>query len=219
MLDLALNEVDALAKKAARGAGYHWGMATEAGKSTRFLCQYGIDGCQALSRCLNQLDQEPASNVSPQLDTETWCARGKFMCPIAAGTALSDFVDQLSSSGLNMRRIVEPGLLIYHVVECAKRRESVVSLSWGRIRIVVDRFDLCTDNCHETSEAFEDFFGIHDVQLAFEGQLRTRRARQTRASPQLESWDCLNLYASRTYAPATDESRQKGAGADQSDSD
>ena len=33
-MNLSLNEVDAMAKKAARGAGYSWGLAEEAGKAT-----------------------------------------------------------------------------------------------------------------------------------------------------------------------------------------
>ncbi|MEL7259121.1 MAG: DUF3726 domain-containing protein, partial [Pseudomonadota bacterium] len=40
----SLNEVESLARKAARGAGYSWGLAEEAGKATRWTCAAGWPG-------------------------------------------------------------------------------------------------------------------------------------------------------------------------------
>ncbi|NND22495.1 MAG: DUF3726 domain-containing protein, partial [Silicimonas sp.] len=42
-MSYSLNEVEATAKKAARGAGYPWGLAEEAAKATRWLCAHDID--------------------------------------------------------------------------------------------------------------------------------------------------------------------------------
>ncbi|MGR3485095.1 MAG: DUF3726 domain-containing protein [Paracoccaceae bacterium] len=64
---LSLGEVEALSRKAARGAGLPWGLAEEAGRAVRHLHALGLDGASALAACL-----------------------GRPGCPIAAGCALSD---------------------------------------------------------------------------------------------------------------------------------
>ena len=43
-MSLSLNEVESLAKKAARGTGYPWGLAEEAAKASRWLAARGVDG-------------------------------------------------------------------------------------------------------------------------------------------------------------------------------
>lgn len=55
-MNLSLNETDALAKKAARGAGLPWGVAEEVGKATKWLCAQGLDGCAILADALNAGD-------------------------------------------------------------------------------------------------------------------------------------------------------------------
>lgn len=59
MMVLSLNEVQVTAKKAARGAGYPWGIAEEAGQAARWLCSHGLDGCAALAGVLARFDGIP----------------------------------------------------------------------------------------------------------------------------------------------------------------
>ena len=47
-MNYSLNAVESTAKRAARGAGYPWGLAEEAGKATRWLSHQGLEGCGAL---------------------------------------------------------------------------------------------------------------------------------------------------------------------------
>ena len=42
-MNLSLNEAQALAKKAAKGAGINWGAAHETGRAVRWLLEQGID--------------------------------------------------------------------------------------------------------------------------------------------------------------------------------
>ena len=51
-LVVSSNEVDALAKKAAKGAGMPWGLAAEAGKATRWLADRGLPGPAVLADLL-----------------------------------------------------------------------------------------------------------------------------------------------------------------------
>ncbi|MGC1487905.1 MAG: DUF3726 domain-containing protein, partial [Albidovulum sp.] len=46
------SEIEALGIKAARGAGYDWGMAEEAGMAARWLAHEGLPGPELLLACL-----------------------------------------------------------------------------------------------------------------------------------------------------------------------
>lgn len=52
MVDLSLGELQALATKAARGAGLSWGLAQEAGWAVRWLEARGLPGAAALAEAL-----------------------------------------------------------------------------------------------------------------------------------------------------------------------
>ena len=78
-MSFALNEVEATAKKATRGAGYPWGLAEEAAKATRWLCAQGLDGVAILAGALTR-------------DGE------RYVCPITEGARLSDQAAALSLS-------------------------------------------------------------------------------------------------------------------------
>lgn len=49
----SLNEVDAMAKRAVRGAGYDWGVAEDMAQAVRWLCARDLDGIGALARALS----------------------------------------------------------------------------------------------------------------------------------------------------------------------
>lgn len=77
----SLIEVEALSKKAAKGAGYSWGEAEDAAKAVRWLEARGLDGASALVNHLSASDQGA--------------------CPIHAGIAVSDGVTQVESVDLS----------------------------------------------------------------------------------------------------------------------
>ena len=68
----SLNEIEALGKKAARGAGMPWGMAEEASKALRWLCAHGIDGMTHLARLLKRNDGMEHAQIAPQTLTGWW---------------------------------------------------------------------------------------------------------------------------------------------------
>ena len=51
-MSYSLNEFEALALKAARGAGLPWGLAEEAGKAVRILSSFGFDAGPVLLEAL-----------------------------------------------------------------------------------------------------------------------------------------------------------------------
>ena len=74
-------------------------------------------------------------------------------------------------------------------------------------------------NGHNASLTDNSHSSLSDVTISL---IDTRIAGDTlsqRGYPAEKTWQTLNLYAARTYAPATEESRLKGAGAGLSDND
>ena len=70
-MSFALIEVEATAKKAARGAGHSWGMAEEAARAARWLCAHGIDGVAGLARALARVDgSDPRQHAPARLAVE-----------------------------------------------------------------------------------------------------------------------------------------------------
>ena len=84
----SLTEIEAHCRKAARGAGYHWGEADELGKATRWLCSNGIDGPKHVLDMLKQVDGScsdfrPTSELFDGNKTTT-------VCGLSFGCALAD---------------------------------------------------------------------------------------------------------------------------------
>ena len=87
MTELSLGEVEALCLKAARGAGYDWGLAEEAGAAARWLAARGLDGPAILLALL-----EARKDLASLRLTEgrvTQMDDGP-VCPIVLGAYISD---------------------------------------------------------------------------------------------------------------------------------
>lgn len=214
-MTFSLNEVDATAKKAARGAGHSWGMAEEAGRATRWLCAHGFDGCGALAALLLKEDGAVLGNMAPNAVSDEWSAASSTLSALMAGAALSDSAFILAQGELRMRTVVLPMLLIPFAATAARQLKVSVTLEWAGASITTNGTDVSVAaETHALIAQSVDLVRIHQ-----EGSLLRPVSKQTRVSPQASDWDTLNLLARRTYAPATEESRLLGAGAGTSDND
>ena len=57
LVRLSLPEIESLVVKAARGAGYNWGIAEEAGFAVRWLARTGLPGPEILLAHLQEFDR------------------------------------------------------------------------------------------------------------------------------------------------------------------
>lgn len=192
----SLNEVEATARKAARGAGYAWGMADEAGKAVRWLCAHGIDGCGAMAGFLQQVDGRVPDDLTPDAE---WTARGPFLCPITAGCTMAD----QGRLALAAEAVATPILLLPFLAITAQAHDVVLQLDCEAASAATDGQHLCVSGPFPQS-------GTVVVRIA--DGFGTPLQKATRADPQAADWVTLNAFAHRTYAPATEESRLKGAG-------
>ncbi len=216
-MNYSLNEIEALAKKASRGAGLSWGMSEEAGKAVRWLVSNGLSGTEALAALLTENDGKTPGEVAPKSLEGTWSAGSGSLCPLASGAALNDCADRiLEGQGIEMDRVAHPLLVLPFAGWAAIHLGSVLVVSWETLRIGTDGWAVWIDdkdNC---------------VSVATPVRLNCRPGGDL-ASPMTtpalrgviapDVMRTLSTFAHRTYAPATEASRLLGAGAGVSDND
>ena len=188
-MSFSLNEVEAQAKKATRGAGYSWGMAEEAGRATAWLCAQGRDGVAVLAAVLD---------AAPDADH----------CPLTQGTRLCDRAKIAPSRNRVLHRVFQPLLLWPFVGFASRQIGQPLSITWEGGSAVTDGASLCTLGQYPDAQA--------DLAIAPYSGVFSTGPKLTRATPDSCAWDRLSQFAHRTYAPATEESRRLGAGDSQS---
>ncbi|WP_372885200.1 DUF3726 domain-containing protein [Shimia sp.] len=194
-MSFALNEVEATAKKAARGAGHPWGLAEEAGKATRWLCAQGLDGVAILSTALSR---DPSAAA----------------CPLAEGAALSDRAAALAGQETLLAEVAAPAMVLPFAALVARQTGQCVTVECKGAWATTDGRRLRLSATFPAAPAPLRLLCGGDP-----GALDDLRPMATRATPDDVAWQTLERLAHRTYAPATEESRMRGAGAGLSDND
>ncbi len=210
-MTLSLNEIEATAKKAARGAGYPWGLAEEAGKATRWLCSRELDGCAALAALLNRMDGTDIADRSPAPGDAAWSAAGGSLCPLATGAAISDCAHEISAREMRLGEIAKPILLAPFAASVAQQVGTTVQVKFPQSEFSTDGERISLNGRPPKVTPW--------ASVAVGGSVDHPTGRCQRADPNANDWKTLTTFAHRTYAPATEESRIKGAGAGLSDND
>ncbi|MEP5731372.1 MAG: DUF3726 domain-containing protein [Sulfitobacter sp.] len=212
----SLNEIEALSKRAARGAGYSWGMAEEAARASRWLASHDLAGPAHLLEVLEQNDGVSHQLLAPVALTGVWCAASGTLCPLAAGVTLNDCADQLGQSlQIEMSNVSYPLLVVPFAAWAAVHINQPVCVMWQDLKIVTD------GNSIRLSDPQSQINIVKAAVLtccAFAGN-REGAARHpgNRAGVKPETVAGLSAFAQRTYAPATDASRRLGAGLSDND--
>ncbi len=213
----SLGEVEAMARKAARGAGLSWGMAEEAGWAARWLCAAGLDGCAALATALAALElSDPAARAPAGLGSP-WRAPSGELCALHAGALLSDAATFWAEEGVEMEAVAAPLLLLPFAAGAARCLRRPVALRWPETEALTDGTALELRGPPPAPAAAASRLRVAVAGPA--GRIATSCRRRTRAAPDGDDWAFLEALAARTYAPATEASRLKGAGAGLSDND
>ncbi len=187
----SLGEVEALCRKAARGAGFSWGMADEAGKTARWLCQHGLPGTAALAGYLDTV-KTPLGPDDPNL--QDWSTNGT-LCPLICGALLSDMGPDAAVRYLH--KLAWPILIMPHI---ENRRATILD---------------------DVSRSLDPLLQLANLVLLEPARNTARRPSEktTRAMITTQDLATLTRLAARTYAPETDASKLSGAGAGLKDED
>lgn len=218
----SLNEVESLSRKAARGAGYSWGLAEEAGKATRWTSAAGWPGAAALAQLLTQTDGVATSELGPASLSDTWTAKSGALCPITTGAVLCDLAAKWANgTTASLGSVRQPMLLIPYLVWAADQTGAALSISWEGLTLTRAGGETYLDDPNIARQVVKaDWVRLSPASIpAVKPTLGARLTRCYRAELSSDTAATLTAFAQRTYAPETEESRLGGAGAGLTDND
>lgn len=203
---LSLNEIETTVLKAARGAGYGWGLAEEAGAAARWLAQHDLPWAATVGTLL-------AENTVRLVGADT-----VMINPLVAGTWICDDMAIDSGTPRKLMAVVAP-LWLAAVVGVGRRGKPVrVSMQWPEATLVTLRGILQHAAGDLTNPGPAPVF-IETRHPAGESAvaMRTRSHGGRRVDEAV--WRLLMDLERRTYVPSSVRSRETGAGAGASDND
>lgn len=213
----SLNEIEAMGKRAARGAGLSWGLAEEAGKAARWLSAHDLPGPEELAEILTRNDGKTYDDLAPVSVEGVWRARSDRLCPLVSGSALCDrAIEIVAGREIELGPTAQPLLLAPYAAAAAEMTGAALELCWTGVVMVFtpDGISIVGDGAALTAPSAEG--------------VRCRRIEAAEIVPptgapgravDAETWSRLSTFAHRTLAPATEASRIAGAGAGLTDDD
>lgn len=213
----ALNEIEAMGKRAARGVGCDWGIAEEAAKAVRWLAMHGLPGPGLLAELLTLNDGRGYAELAPLSDEGVWEAASGSLCPLVAGAALSDRAEEVASGReFELGVTAYPLLLAPYVAAAANSTGRALELSWPGVAMAFDGAGVSiTGETAELTTRSAETVRCRCTATQVPEAADTAR----RCDVDADTWSRLNSFAQRTFAPATEASRLAGAGAGLSDND
>lgn len=131
---LSRNETESLCLKAARGAGFAWGLAEEAGFAAGWLAAEGIDWAVPILTVLTSKLGQPADSGRPDASPGHWRSRTQgALCPITTGAALIDsalLADGPLSRATQLDPVASPILLLPFLVRAAEICAQPLVIGW-----------------------------------------------------------------------------------------
>ncbi len=215
MAVLSLNELEALCRKAARGAGLSWGLAEEAGKAVRWLTTHQLQGAPALARMLQSADF--ASSLGG-IDSAggRWISNGKCLNSISAGASISDHARLITDSGeITLHDVLEPLLLVPFLSRAAALNGHDLLLDFEIASVLASPAESFVIDGEIPQTAARAAVRICQETGAWQGPTTVLEAQEIDAT----TLEQLEALAFLTYAPSTESSRLAGAGAGLSDND
>ncbi len=193
-IDLSLNEVEGMALKAARGSGLPWGVAEDVGRAAAWMAGHAGEWAEPL---LGLLEAPPARDENPLL---------------LAGLLADGMAGARSRTA---ERVVAPAWVVPGVLLASGMRRFTLRLGTAEIR------SGATATCPATALAdlppgpvVLRFPATDPPGLPFPIVARFRRSVIG-----MDQWRRLDALAQRTYVPASDDSRRRGAGGARLDDD
>ena len=187
----SLNEISALCRRAARGAGFSYGEAEDAAFAVRWLAERGLDGPAALRTCLDCRDIGG-------------CNDERKRCGLKVGAALLDACEADGEIGA----IGAPLLMLPFLAKLAEMTGTETAIAGA-------------DGVAKDIATLAKLPDGAELRIATSSDAAQAPPTMPGARVELSEDDLARLmtFAARTYAPATDASRLSGAGAGLSDND
>ncbi len=216
-LMFSLNEVEAMGRRSAHGAGLYWGVAEEAGKAIRWLAAHGLPGPELLAKLLKSIEHRGYSEFAPTLTDRVLRAESGALSPLVAGAVLSDLAAEIAvGREFKFEATRLPLLIAPYAAFSAKLKNITIELCWHGAKLTM------TPDSGLLVEGDTEAINVWSVDNIFcqpvAGDIATELPGEKGRAVDTETWDCLNTFAYRAFAPSTESSRL-GAGARLIDND
>ncbi|MFV0430739.1 MAG: DUF3726 domain-containing protein [Alphaproteobacteria bacterium] len=180
----SLSEINALCRKAAKGAGLSWGQAEEVGKAATCLASYDINGLQYLYPLLKD-DSTKAQKLMEQF------------------AHLNDHAYKLAQEPLTYHDVDYPIFLLPALVYMTSQLHTPLELKSDDLVAYVDCNGVYlsegfTEQKHAKEVSVRSNIQSHDLQ----------HSTPTGISVSASDWKGLFALAEQYFAPATEQSRQ-----------
>ena len=211
------NEVLQIARKACIGSGLAVDRAEDLAEAAALLQCSGHDGLAQLLVLLE--GHEAASAHLPatvQIDSvgrSTDQLRVSYLRPHIEGVAVIDWLLANSQTGTVFIEKTDDKMLLIGLLVCAIQR-------FGGVFILQASHKAATVTIRDASHLKNDLPETEDWTLSYQsGQVASSAVLYHHTDTDLSVWEALEARANLTYVPATETSRQKGAGAGLVDND
>jgi hypothetical protein len=208
----SLGEIESQCKKAARGVGLSWGVAEEAGIVARNLSEVGLPGAIVIYNSLKYFD----GSVEACLNSKEEIFQ-KRKCPILGltlGISLLDRINLIEDRhSWDLGKIVSPLALVGVLLRLRGCKYSFI-VEWRSFKIVANQFGLKMSGNNQNPKLVNklkiDIARSENISLyGFSKICNVSDA----------IWVGLSKMVEKTYVPATEISRIRGAGAGTLDND
>ena len=200
------SEINTVSKRAARAAGYSWGIAEEVGKCISSIEMFGIPGVENLNNYFKTIkDIEPEGPKQIEKNNEL---NDKSLCPIYTGLKLIDeynSVDEIKT--LIFIKLDYPLLLLPFI-------NKLSYLIGKRIQVSIDDINA---ECNLNTCVLAD----HNIKSSIikKAERVTISIIENEDNFSSKSWNELYEMSTETFVEETEQSKQTGAGAGLQDND
>lgn len=222
---VSLNEIESSAVKAARCAGYGWGLAEEAGRSARWLAMRGLPWLKPLTEGVLKQMHRLESFDSAERNGSTFApsAPHRRLGPISVLIALTDEVIPLPPPGaeLSWRNLAAPVLILPALARLSKRFDHSIMVRWPGVALHCRNGDVILDDEARpglSATAVEWLTVTRDVGPALlRGALSSLRHQGEDVNA--VQWGELLAFAEQRFVPEGETTRMPGAGSGNTDAD
>ena len=200
------SEINTVSKRAARAAGYSWGIAEEVGKCISSIEMFGIPGVENLNNYFKTIkDIKPEG---PKQIEKTNKLNDKSLCPIYTGLKLID--DYKSVDEIKILKFIKldyPLLLLPFI-------NKLSYLIGKRIQVSIDDINA---ECNLNTCILADY-NIKSS-IIKKAERVTISIIENEDNFSSKSWNELYKMSTETFVEETEQSKQTGAGAGLQDND
>jgi len=201
----SLSEIDTTSKRAAKAAGFSWGIAEEIGKSIRNLELFGLPGIINLNLYLKKVKKKHPEKLN-KIDKENK-PQNEELCPIYSGVAFLDQCKQLENLvSIKFYNVNYPLLILPFISRVSEILGKKILVQFNNTSFLTNfNKSILSKNTDKTVSSFANEISIEFL--------------ENKNSFSDQDWNELYKLSEETFVEESDSLKKSGAGAGLTDND